>query len=490
MVRKAKIKFILFFWVALLLPVPGGADPDPDAWIPPPWLTPSERRYLAGRGRITYCVHRDRMPFEDIREGAPDGLAPDLIGMVEARLGITFRPVPSGSWASSREHLRDGRCEILAAVDVTVPEDPALIRTAPYLRYTLAVAMRGEAPFISGIPDLVGRTVGINGDRPKMDTLVARFPAVAFAGVEDIPEGLAKVSTGDLDAFVAPLPLVDRALRRATPGSLKIAGYVDLPGALGIGVRKDLPDLRTILDKAIASFTEAEIDTLHRRWLAAPPEDRFDPAWLWAVAAAALIAGLAVFLWRRETGRLRRRIADVQAELQTKQKEVETLMITDPLTCLNNRPKLKEVLGKEAKRFERYGRTSAVILMDVDRFKAVNDTYGHNLGDVVLCKIGELLRNNVRKADTSGRWGGEEFMVLCPETDTGGAARLAENLRRTIEGTRLPKVGTLTCSFGVAVFRGEDTGETVVGRAEEALARAKAAGRNRVEVGKGSAAAG
>lgn len=152
---------------------------------------------------------------------------------------------------------------------------------------------------------------------------------------------------------------------------------------------------------------------------------------------------------------------------------------TDPLTGLANRRYFGEQFSQLWHVAERYDRPLSTIMLDVDHFKSFNDEFGHTAGDVVLQHVAVVLREICREVDLPARWGGEEFVVLCPETDLLGAAELAERLRRKIAEIDLPYRG-VTASFGVA-FVGTDP-TSVFDRADAALYAAKQAGRNRVVV--------
>jgi len=160
--------------------------------------------------------------------------------------------------------------------------------------------------------------------------------------------------------------------------------------------------------------------------------------------------------------------------------EVKRLAQEDYLTGLTNRRKGTEVIGTELRRCQRYGGTFAVILMDIDRFKEINDTYGHEVGDRVLKETAKLLQGTIRDADSAGRWGGEEFLVVCPQTDLEGARALAEKLRSAYARAELSGAIRKTASFGVASYHAGDSVEALVRRADAALYAAKEAGRDRV----------
>jgi len=187
----------------------------------------------------------------------------------------------------------------------------------------------------------------------------------------------------------------------------------------------------------------------------------------------------AVLLLRDVTVRER-----VQRELKRAYADLERLARTDPLTGLANRRRFMEELEQEVERSERYGRPLALVALDLDRFKSVNDTHGHAAGDDVLREAAQALRSVCRDVDLAARMGGEEFSLLLPETDIAGARIVAERLREHIAGAahRSPagQVFRVTASLGVATARPGASGEALLQAADEALYRAKDAGRNRV----------
>lgn len=170
----------------------------------------------------------------------------------------------------------------------------------------------------------------------------------------------------------------------------------------------------------------------------------------------------------------------INADLTLAHNRLERIAVTDRLTGLYNRNKLDEVFAYELAQAERYGKSLAIIMVDIDKFKSVNDTYGHQVGDSVLCEFATIMRELVRDTDTPGRWGGEEFLIICSHADLNGAQILAERIRAAVAMHSFSVVGHKTGSFGVASYRPEDTLETMVKRADNALYEAKQNGRDRV----------
>jgi diguanylate cyclase (GGDEF)-like protein/PAS domain S-box-containing protein len=155
--------------------------------------------------------------------------------------------------------------------------------------------------------------------------------------------------------------------------------------------------------------------------------------------------------------------------------------ITDPLTNVYNRRFFMQMLEQEMERTRRYGKSFSVIMFDLDHFKSVNDRFGHAAGDMVLKSVADMIKGRIRKTDYFARWGGEEFIILLPETSVEDAAGLAEELRKHLNSMTLPEVGRVTASFGVASYRPSDTIDTILMRADSMLYEAKDAGRNCVK---------
>jgi diguanylate cyclase (GGDEF)-like protein/PAS domain S-box-containing protein len=170
-------------------------------------------------------------------------------------------------------------------------------------------------------------------------------------------------------------------------------------------------------------------------------------------------------------------------ELVDLTKWLKQLSSTDSLTQIYNRMAFNDIIETELNRTKRYKTDLSLIMFDIDHFKNVNDTYGHMTGDNVLRSLVDLVKQKIRTVDIFARWGGEEFMLLTPETSPEAAYDLAERLRIAIEEHLFASAGKVTASFGVASFKGDDSPDILTKRVDQALYRAKEGGRNRVETG-------
>jgi len=162
------------------------------------------------------------------------------------------------------------------------------------------------------------------------------------------------------------------------------------------------------------------------------------------------------------------------------QQDLHRLAVTDELTGVFNRNQLNKTLSGEISRSLRYKNTFGFVIIDIDYFKNINDTFGHAEGDKVLRKVAQLIVNLIRSTDTLVRWGGEEFVVIVVEVDKNKLIHICENLLRKIESNNFAPINKVTVSIGATLFNGDDVQDALLTRADKALYKAKDRGRNRV----------
>lgn len=172
--------------------------------------------------------------------------------------------------------------------------------------------------------------------------------------------------------------------------------------------------------------------------------------------------------------------SDQNKELQKNYEEIKRLSTIDPLTQIYNRLKFMQMLNYEIDKFRKHHISFSLIMFDIDHFKNVNDTYGHDIGDDVLIKLSAIVSKLTRDSDTFARWGGEEFMILLPNASIEDAAIRAEEIRVAIETYSFNEVKQITCSFGVTSYLVDEKESTFTKRVDDALYDSKHKGRNRV----------
>lgn len=432
-------------------------------------FTEEEKAYIAKVGAIRMCVDPDWVPFERINEqGKHEGIAADLVQLVAQRVGLRIELYPVKNWEASLAASKSGLCQITSFLNQTPARDKWLKFTDPIFFDQNIIVTREEHPYIGDLKWLHDKTVALPRGTMVEERIRSEYPELRIITTGSEPEAIALVSERKADMTVRSLIVAAYAIKKEGLFNLKISGQIpEFTNRLRIGVIHSEPVLRDILDKGVQTITPQEREAVTNQHVAINVQRGIDYTLVWQIILIGSLVIAVVVYWNRKLHKLNR--------------ELERLSVTDKLTGLANRQKIDQELDSEFLRCIRFGQPFSIILLDIDDFKAVNDTHGHQVGDQVLVEIAKLLQTHIRKTDFVGRWGGEEFMVICTQTDLSGAIKLAEHLRKLIEACPLPVVAHKTSSFGVAAYQSGDHANTLVSRADGALYEAKHRGRNRVE---------
>ncbi len=166
-------------------------------------------------------------------------------------------------------------------------------------------------------------------------------------------------------------------------------------------------------------------------------------------------------------------------QLRANETKIRDMMLTDWLTGVANRRHLDDRLKRELERTHRYGGNLSIIMADLDHFKQVNDTHGHDIGDIVISVFANIISDTIRETDFVSRYGGEEFLIILPETNESGAMRLAERIRTLLAGRKISPLSTsITASFGIISANPNDNLGSLLKRVDQTLYQAKKSGRN------------
>ncbi len=461
----------------------GASDPDPVVPLQP-LLTVEERNYLAQKGPLKVCIDPNWMPYEQINaQGRWEGMSADYFALFAQYLGVQFTLHPTRTWQETLDAVRARHCDLISLAAETEDRRAYLNFTRPYLTFPYVIATTRETLFIEDIGRELDKKYAVIKGYVVGEALRRQYPGIRLLEVRDIREGLLRVRSGDVAGYVDASAAIGYALQRDALPDLKIAGVIPIDFQLTTATRNDEPLLQGILQKAVHQLGDKERQQIFRQWIAIRVEQGVSYWVIWQVLAISGLFILAIFFWNRMLERSRQRaqttlaqLHQLQQNLHAQNQALERMARTDQLTGLANRFQLDAVMAQALGQIhqQRFG----LILLDLDHFKQVNDTYGHPVGDQVLTTVATLLRNNVRANDTVGRWGGEEFLIICPNTQAEGAVKVAEYLRARIATQAFPVVGRLTASFGVTVCHADDTLQTLLARADQALYQAKYAGRN------------
>ncbi|MBE0492126.1 MAG: GGDEF domain-containing protein [Sulfurospirillum sp.] len=341
--------------------------------------------------------------------------------------------------------------------------------TKPYLQIPLVLVTRPNELFFSDIGSINDKKIAVIKGYAYGEILRVKYPRMQLVEVSNAKEGMKKVLYGEIFGFIDTLATSAYQIQKNYTTQLKIAGKFDEHWDLGIGVRNDEPLLFSIFEKAIESIDKLEHQKILNKWIALNYADNYRyKEFFWKLVALVIFLGLL--------------IAYRQYALNKYNKKLEILSSTDKLTGVYNRLKLDEIMVYELQKFNRYKQPLSIILLDIDNFKLINDTYGHHKGDIFLQELSYLIQQNIRNTDCLGRWGGEEFLIILPHTDIEDAHKVAQNLQKLICEHQFSFISKQSASFGVVSVHLDESIDTFFERVDKALYTSKKLGKNRVTI--------
>ncbi len=441
--KRGRAAFLLAFWLAL----PGMAAAAPPAPIP-------------------YCVDPDWPPYEVINaHGVHEGIAADLLQLAAGRAGLDLSLVRTKDWDDSIAAVKRGDCVFLDFLNQTPMRDEWLVFTEPLFIDPNVIITREEQSFVADLAALEGKTIALPKGTAIEERVRRDFPNLHVITTDSEAATFEMVSNHKADLTIRSMMVAVHTIKKQGWFNLKVAGLV--PGyenKLRIGIARDHADLVDRLNPAIASITPQERNAIANRHVAINVQTAVDYRLIGGIVAVFLVILLSNLAWGMKLRKVNR--------------QLRLLSRRDGLTGLYNRAGLDEQLAVEMERATRQGTPLSVILIDLDHFKNVNDRLGHLKGDRVLAEMAGVLRLATRRPDTVGRWGGEEFLVLCPDTDGDQALAVAERICAAARGGHFASGWRHTISAGVAQLSPGESSHGLLQRADAALYRVKNGGRD------------
>jgi len=431
-------------------------------------LSEEQKEYIGKRKSVTMCIDPDFMPYEKLENGRHIGITAEFFHIFREFLKMDIVVVPTKSWQESLIFAKERKCDILSMLIKTPSREKYLNFTEPYLKIPIVMATKINTPFVADFATLKDKKIAVPKGYAFIEILKMNYPNLEVVEVKNIEDGLSRVKRGELYGYVGTLATVAYAFQKNFTGELKIAGKFDGTRDMRIGVRDDDLMLLSIFQKAIKSLDPYTKERILHNWLSIKYEKGVDYNLAKKLTLAFVIIILVILFFYIKLTRLK--------------KSLEYYASKDPLTDLYNRryfTKISESIFHLAKR--NHSKFS-ILMLDIDNFKRINDTYGHKVGDDVIVALSNVLQQHSRSSDIVCRFGGEEFILLLPDTDKEGAFVIAQKIRKLVEELKVADGISFRVSIGVSELDIENdrTIEDVIKRADDALYSAKNSGKNRV----------
>ena len=440
-----------------------------------------EREYLQAKKVITMCIDPNWMPFEGFdAKGNYVGMTSHYFEIFQKDIGIPVKVLKTKTWAESLEAAKARKCDIISLAMMTPERKKYMNVTSPYLSIPLVLATRIDAPFIDDFRLIKRHKIGIVKGYAYNELIRKKYPNIEIIDVKDFNEGLQKVADGELYGFIGTLATIGYTVQKNFATELKISGKFSEKWELGIAVRNDEPLLLSIFEKEIQKLSPDQKQAILNKYISGQYIEKKNFILMLKILAVLALAGLlGVYHYRK--------LAKMHKELQSLKDALQIQIDRDSMTDLYNRRYFYTVANDMINLSHREKKSLSVIMIDIDFFKKINDTYGHAVGDIVIKKFAEIMIEHTRKSDIVARMGGEEFVILLPNTDLEGARKISLILREAVEKEVIKINDTISVSFTISigvtvVAQNELEIDDALNRADKALYHAKKSGRNRVEV--------
>lgn len=444
-------------------------------------LSLDQRFLLQKKKNLSLCINKEWMPYEQVdKSGLYEGISASFMKIVSEKTELPLKIISSNSVKDSISLLENKQCDIIPLFMKTDRSKDKFSFTQPYITQSLVVVTKNDKLFISDIKDLKNKKIVIMKNKILKNFIQSKYPKLLLVEVETPIEGLTKVENNSAYGYIGTPPSITYYIHKESLLDLQISGKLDLNIALSVATRVDDVVYRDIFEKVLKSISDEEKKDIVDSWFRIKYEKTVDYTLVWQILVAVLLLAILFLYWMRKITTANNEKEILLKELKETQSKLQQLAITDKLTSLYNRNKLDDALDLEVHRTIRYKTPLGVILLDIDHFKNVNDTYGHQIGDQVLIEIASIIKSHSRDIDIVGRWGGEEFLIICPQTNLEGTKTVAEKIQKEVENFHFVENIHKTASFGVSEYRKNDQIKDIVSRADKALYLAKNEGRNQV----------
>ncbi|MFS1438834.1 diguanylate cyclase domain-containing protein [Shewanella sp. 10N.286.48.A6] len=427
------------------------------------FLSHNEQKYLDSLGALKLGYLDDWAPMEYQNEqGEFSGVNSDVTDIISNQLGIDIIPVAYQDWDSLNNDIKSGTIHMVASMAKSKLQQPTLEFTDGYWPSPWAIATSLTEQPLFNLSQYTSKRIAVIKGYSINNQLRQQFPGLKIMPVADVKSGLKAVSTGQADLFIEQVVTLAYALNEGGFPDLKIALVADLAEQKShIGVYSELKKLIPLINRALETIDETKQQQMYQQWVAIDLSSEADKYQHWfkmlLIGLVIVSAITLLVIWGN-----RRLKAEVELRKQA-QLESKFAAEHDPVTHLPNRCLLDDRLACAVTAHLREQHKFAILFIDIDKFKAVNDTYGHHVGDQALVAIAISLKKAVRKSDTVSRFGGDEFVILLNNIDNAESAiKVAETITANLtEPLRIDGISlTLTASIGMAIY--PDDGDNAI----------------------------
>ncbi|GLX77696.1 diguanylate cyclase [Thalassotalea insulae] len=437
--------------------------------------------------KISYCVDPDWAPYESIENNQHIGISKQYLTLIEQRSSLRFTFVPTQTWAQTLSFIRNGKCQVIPLLNSSIERKQFLSFSDAYFHAPNALYGHYDQVMVGNLSSITKQSVAVVDGYRMHQYLTRKFPEMKLITVENEKAGLIKVANQQVDYFVGSFYSANKIIQQHALAQLRIVGIAELEDKLRMGVAKESSELLPYINQAIAQLTSEDHNKVfsYLKMANLVKQTNYAVVFKTAIFFTLLILILSAAYIRsvkysKVLAAKNQILKNLYQQLDQKNQELAEISIRDPLTQLYNRSHLAEIIEQQIRLKHRYSTTACLLMIDIDDFKQINDNFGHKTGDDILKQFAKILSHCARDSDIVARWGGEEFVLLCPETEPDEAMVIAKRFQQALVEAHKDDFPVVTCSIGIAELDSKTTAEQWFVSADNAMYYAKDKGKNTV----------
>ncbi len=444
-------------------------------------LNEAEEAFINTHKKINLGIVKNLSPIEFLSvEGRFSGINQEIIKLISDRTGLEFNVIAFDNWLALYNALLNNEIDVLANILATEKREKQMLFTNSYWKMAWVIIHPQHEGRQTNLEYFYGKEVAIIKDYDLLSMLLKKHPLITFKLVSDREQGLVALEQERVDGFITTIASAMYLLKSEKGVDFRISVVDDVSvGENRFGINTRLPLLKAIMNKGLSTISEIEKQTIYDNWFTLEIKTGLDEKEVLKLASKIGLGILIVLgimlMWNRR----------LQVEIKHRErleKKMQHMATHDELTSLANRVLLKDRLTTAIDFHHRQRLKMAVLFIDLDGFKKVNDTYGHDIGDQLLQQVAQRLLDCVRSSDTVVRFGGDEFVLLLTcLSHENEASYVADKVLRAIQkefGLAETSI-FIGCSIGIAMYPadGDNTLE-LLKVADTLMYEVKAAGKN------------
>ena len=402
---------------------------------------------------VTYCIDPNWAPYEAIRNGIHVGISAQYMNLIADITGLKFTLVKTDSWQQSLEYIQRGECQLIPMLNTSDYRKQFLDFSIPYFEAPNVLVAKAGTPMLQGYSGVGNRTVGIVQGYRQVEYISRHYPGLRLKLIPSEEEGLKQLENDEFDVMVGSLMSVNMHINNLKLKDLNIVGYAEPFDSLAFGVNKSYGHLVEKLNYAIERIPESRKVEIYKQWNNVQIRYSRNYSVMILTTVIVLISLLWLISRNRHVGGYKRiisqkneEISALQATLLEKNRTLGFLTAHDTVTGLYNRNHMIQRAEEEISRFNRFHTTASLIILELTPSQDGDLPLDASMREDTLKVVATHCLNTVREVDVVSRFNGEQFIILCPQTELDAAKILADRLLACLMGHYL-----LSENFNVAI---------------------------------------